>query len=59
VRTKTGFKRHKLKVNILGGRVHTVKENIEALIADTKEIGLDVNGDRTKYMVMCGDENAE
>ena len=30
-------------VNILGGSVHTVKENAEALIAATKEIGLDVN----------------
>ena len=31
-------------VNILGGSVHTVKENGEALVAATKEIGLEVNG---------------
>ena len=30
-------------VNILGGSVHTVKENIEALVVATKEIGLEVN----------------
>jgi len=38
-------------VNILGGRVHTVKENAEALVVATKEIGLEVNADKTKYMV--------
>jgi hypothetical protein len=27
-------------VNILGGSVHTVKENAEALVVATKEIGL-------------------
>ena len=31
-------------VNILGGSVHTVKENGEALVAATKETGLEVNG---------------
>ena len=45
-------------VNILGGRVHTVKENAEALGVATKETGLDVNADKTKYMVMARDQNA-
>jgi hypothetical protein len=35
-------------VNILGGSVHTVKENAEALVVATKEIGLEVNADKTK-----------
>ena len=39
-------------VNILGGCVHTVKENAEALVVATKEIGLEVNADKTKYMIM-------
>ena len=39
-------------VNILGESVHTVKENAEALILATKEIGVEVNADKTKYMVM-------
>jgi hypothetical protein len=30
-------------VIILGGSVHTVKENAEALVVDSKEIGLEVN----------------
>ena len=39
-------------VNILGGSIHTIKENAEALIVASKEIGLEVNVDKTKYMVM-------
>ena len=35
-------------VNILGGSIRTVKENAEALGAATKEIGLEVNIDKTK-----------
>ena len=45
-------------VNILGGRVHTVKENAEALVVAAKEIGLEVNTDKPKYMVMSRDLNA-
>jgi hypothetical protein len=41
--------------NILGGSVHTVKENAEALLVATKETGLEVNADKTKYMVMSRD----
>jgi hypothetical protein len=44
-------------VNILGGSVHTVRENAEALEVATKEIGLKVNTDKTKYMVMSRDRN--
>jgi len=29
----------------LGGSVHTLKENAEALVAATREIGLEVNAD--------------
>ena len=39
-------------VNILGGSIHTLKENAEALVAATKETGLEVSVDKTKYMVM-------
>ena len=45
-------------VNILGGREHTVKENAEALVVATKEIGLELNADKTKYMVLFRDRNA-
>jgi len=45
-------------VNLLGGRRHNLKENAEALVAATREIGLEVSADKTKYMVMYRDQNA-
>ena len=45
-------------VNILGGSVYTVKKNSEASVAATKEIGLEVNSHKTKYMTVSRDQNA-
>ena len=45
-------------VNILGGGTHTLQENAEALVAATREIGLEVSADKTKYIVMSQDQNA-
>jgi hypothetical protein len=46
-------------VNILGGSLHTTtQENGEALVVPGREIGLEVNADNTKYMVMSRDQNA-
>jgi len=45
-------------VNILGGSAHTLKENAEAILVATKEIGLEVNADKTKFMIMSLDRNA-
>ena len=45
-------------VNIFGGSIHTVKENLETLVVASKETGLEVNSDKTKYMVMSRDQNA-
>jgi hypothetical protein len=44
-------------VNIVGGSVHTIKKNTGALIAASKETGLQVNAVKTKYMVMSRDKN--
>ena len=46
-------------VNILGGSVHTMQESAEVLVVASKETGLEVNADKTKYMVMSRDQNAE
>ena len=35
-------------VNTLGGSIHTVKENAEALVAATREIGLEVSAGKYK-----------
>ena len=45
-------------VNILGGSAHTLKENAEALVVATQEIGLEVNADKTKYMIISLNQNA-
>jgi len=45
-------------VNILDGSIHTIKKNAEALIVASKETGPEVNADKSKYMVMCRDQNA-
>ena len=39
-------------VNILGRNVHTIKKKTEALVVGSKEIQLEVNADKTKYVVM-------
>jgi hypothetical protein len=44
--------------NILEGSVHTIKENLLALIVASKETGLEVNTDKTKFVVMSRDQNA-
>ena len=45
-------------INILRGSIHAIKENTESLIVASKEIGLEINTDTTKYMVMSRDHNA-
>ena len=45
-------------VNILGGSIHTLKENAVTLVAANREIGQEVSAYKTKYMVMPGDQNA-
>ena len=46
------------EVNVLGGSVHTIEKNTEALVVASKEICLEKNADKTKYMVMSRDQNA-
>jgi hypothetical protein len=41
------------------GYLQRLYQVAEALVVATKEIGLEVNADKTKYMVMSWDRNAE
>jgi len=36
-------------INILGGSVHTLKENAEALVVASKETGLEINADKSTW----------
>jgi hypothetical protein len=44
-------------VNVLGGSVYAVEKNTEGLVVAGKKSGLEVNTDKTKYMVMPRDRN--
>jgi hypothetical protein len=45
-------------VIIMCGSVHTIQKNAEALVVASKEIGLEVNADKTKYIAMSRDQTA-
>jgi len=45
-------------INILGRSVHTIKKNTEAFVVASKQTGIEVNADKTKYMAMSQDQNA-
>ena len=42
----------------MGGSVYTIKKKAEALVIASKETGLEVNADKTNYMVMSRDQGA-
>jgi hypothetical protein len=42
----------------LGGSIHTIRINTEALLIAGKEICLEVNAEKTKYTVMSVDQKA-
>jgi len=45
-------------VDILGGSKHTVNKNTKARVVTSNETGLGVYAEKTKYMLMCHDQNA-
>ncbi|KAJ4443185.1 hypothetical protein ANN_04835 [Periplaneta americana] len=48
---------HADEVNMLGDKSQTIRENAEILLEASKEIGLEVNPEKTKYMIMSCDQN--
>jgi hypothetical protein len=44
--------------NLLGDSVNTIKENTETLLEARKDIGLEINAEKTKYMIMSRHRNS-
>jgi hypothetical protein len=45
-------------VNLLGDNIDAIKKNMETLIDASKEVGLQVNTEKTKYMLLSCHQNA-
>jgi hypothetical protein len=45
-------------VNLLGDNIDNINKNTETLIDARKEVGLEVNIEKTKYMFLSRDQNA-
>jgi hypothetical protein len=46
-------------VNLLGDNIDTINKTTETLIDASKEVGLVVNVEKTKYMLVSHDQNAD
>jgi hypothetical protein len=44
-------------VNLLGDNIDTIKKNIETLIDASKEVDLEINVEKTKYMLLPRRQN--
>jgi hypothetical protein len=45
-------------VNLLGDNIDTINKNTETLTDASKEVGLEVNVEKTQYMLVSQDQNA-
>jgi hypothetical protein len=48
---------HADEVHLLGDRTSTIKENTETLLEASRDVGLEKNTEKTKYMIMSHHQN--
>jgi hypothetical protein len=48
-----------MMLNLTGDIIDTINKNIETLIDASKEVGLEVNIEKTKYMLVSRDQSAD
>jgi hypothetical protein len=44
-------------VNLLGDNIDTIKKNTETLIDGSKEVGVEINVEKTKYILLSCPQN--
>jgi hypothetical protein len=45
-------------INLLDDSINTIKENIEFLLEASRDVGLEINAEKTKYMIMSHHPNS-
>jgi hypothetical protein len=45
-------------VNLLGDSINTIKENSKSFLETSRDIGLEINAEKTKYMIMSRHSNS-
>jgi hypothetical protein len=45
-------------INLLGNSINTIKKNTETPLKAGRDIGLEINAEKTKYVIMCYLQNS-
>jgi hypothetical protein len=45
-------------INLLRDNINTIKESTETLLGASKDVGLEINAEKTKYMIMSHHQNS-